>query len=167
MPSGAPYTADRGASGHRLRVARDMVVLFSAGGLKMKPSTRAIIALAMTGLLFAVALSAQSASAPQRGGQAAGADMMAQHQRMMSEMQAGQKKLDDLVASMNAAKDAEKADRIAAVVTEMVAMHKQMMAHMMAMPMMSTPGGMMQRGAGPAPGTGTAADHEQHHPDNK
>ena len=50
---------------------------------------------------------------------------------MMADMQAAQKRLDDLVSQMNAAKGAEKVDRIAAVVTEMVAMHKQMSSMMM------------------------------------
>jgi hypothetical protein len=46
-----------------------------------------------------------------------------EHQPMMATMQAEQKKLDDLVAQMNAAKRPEKVDRIAAVVTEMASMH--------------------------------------------
>src|SRR5262245_38400367 len=61
----------------------------------------------------------------------------ADHQAMMAHMQAEQKKLDDLVAQMNAATGAEKVDRIAAVVTEMAAMHKRMSTMMMQ-------GGMMQ-----------------------
>jgi hypothetical protein len=61
---------------------------------------------------------------------------------------------------MNAATGTEKVDRIAAVVTEMVAMHKQMMGRMMSMPMLSMPRGMMQRGAGPGPGGATDGDHE-------
>jgi hypothetical protein len=56
---------------------------------------------------------------------------------MMMDMQGAQKKLDDLVSQMNAATGAEKVDRIAAVVTEMAAMHKQMSGMMMQ-------GGMMQ-----------------------
>jgi hypothetical protein len=61
----------------------------------------------------------------------------ADHQAMMARMQAEQKKLDELVAQMNAATGSEKVDRIAAVVTEMAAMHKQMNTMMMQ-------GGMMQ-----------------------
>jgi hypothetical protein len=61
----------------------------------------------------------------------------ANHQAMMARMQAEQKKLDELVAQMNAATGPEKVDRIAAVVTEMAAMHKRMSAMMME-------GGMMQ-----------------------
>jgi hypothetical protein len=56
---------------------------------------------------------------------------------MMADMQAAQKRLDDLVSQMNAATGAEKVDRIAAVVTEMAAMHKKMSGMMMQ-------GGMMQ-----------------------
>jgi hypothetical protein len=55
----------------------------------------------------------------------------ADHQTMMANMQAQQKKLDDLVAQMNAANGPEKVDRIAAVVTEMAAMHKRMSTMMM------------------------------------
>ena len=61
----------------------------------------------------------------------------AAHQAMMANMQAEQKKLDDLIAQMNAAKGPEKVDRIAAAVTEMAAMHKRMSTMMMQ-------GGMMQ-----------------------
>jgi hypothetical protein len=61
----------------------------------------------------------------------------ADRQAMMANMQAEQKKLDDLVAQMNAAQGPEKVDRIAAVVTEMAAMHKRMSTMMMQ-------GGMMQ-----------------------
>jgi len=61
----------------------------------------------------------------------------ADHQAMMADMQAEQKKLDDLVAQMNAAQGPEKVDRIAAAVTEMAAMHKRMSGMMMQ-------GGMMQ-----------------------
>ena len=68
------------------------------------------------------------------------------HQAMMANMQAQQKKLDELVAQMNAAKGPEKVDRIAAVVTEMAAMHNRMSTMMMQ-------GGMMmhmQHGQTPA-----------------
>jgi hypothetical protein len=72
----------------------------------------------------------------------------ANHQAMMANMQAEQKKLDELVAQMNAATGPEKVDRIAAVVTEMAAMHKRMSMMMMQGDMMqimhmehgSTPG---------------------------
>jgi len=71
------------------------------------------------------------------------------HQAMMANMQAEQKKLDELVAQMNAAKGPEKVDRIAAVVTEMAAMHKRMNGMM-----------MMQGGAMQMP-------HDAPHPDVK
>jgi hypothetical protein len=65
-------------------------------------------------------------------------------QAMMSRMQADQEQLDKLVALMNAAQGPDKVDRIAAVVTEMAAMHKRMNAMMMQ-------GGMMQMHPTPAP----------------
>lgn len=68
----------------------------------------------------------------------------ANHQAMMANMQAEQKKLDELVAQMNAATGPEKVDRIAAVVTEMAAMHKRMS-------MMMMQGGMMQMMHGQTP----------------
>ena len=60
----------------------------------------------------------------------------AERQAMMDRMQAEQNNLDDLVAQMNAAKGPEKVDRIAAVVTEMAAMHKRMNTMMMQRGMM-------------------------------
>ena len=69
----------------------------------------------------------------------------ANHQAMMANMQAEQKKLDEMVAQMNAATGPEKVDRIAAVVTEMAAMHKRMNTMMMQRGMMH-----MQRGSTPA-----------------
>lgn len=72
------------------------------------------------------------------------------HQAMMANMQAEQKKLDDLVAQMNAATGPDKVERIAAVVNEMAAMHKRMNGMMM----------MMQGGAMQMP-------HDAYHPDVK
>jgi hypothetical protein len=60
-----------------------------------------------------------------------------QHQMMMS-MQASNKKLDDLVAQLNAAKGNDRIDKLVAVVNELVADRKQMTQ------MMSMHGGMMQ-----------------------
>ena len=70
-------------------------------------------------------------------------------QAMMANMEAEQKKLDDLIAQMNAAKGPEKVDRIAAVVTEMAAMHKRMSTMMMEGGMMQ----MMHMQHGPTPAT--------------
>lgn len=72
------------------------------------------------------------------------------HQAMMASMQAEQKKLDDLVAKMNAAQGSDKVDRIADVVNEMAAMHRRMNGMMM----------MMQNGTMQMP-------HDAHHPDAK
>jgi hypothetical protein len=68
--------------------------------------------------------------------------MMADREKMMTEMKAADQRLDDLVAKMNAASGAAEADATAAVVTEMVTqdramrdgmmkMQDEMMAHMM------------------------------------
>jgi hypothetical protein len=76
------------------------------------------------------------------GAQGASAD----RQAMMATMQAEQKRLDDLVAQMNATRGPEKVDRIAAAVTEMAAMHKRMSTMMMQGGMMQ----MMQHGPMPA-----------------
>jgi len=79
--------------------------------------------------------------------------MMAERQQMMATMHAMDQKLKDLVAQMDAATGAKKADAIAAVVKELVAertnmsgrmmmMQDGMMQHMM-QHMMSMQGGMM------------------------
>ena len=89
---------------------------------------------------------------------AAGQGGAANHQAMMANMQTQQKKLDELVAQMNTAKGPEKVDRIAAVVTEMAAMHKRMSTMMMQ-------GGMMQmhiqHGQMPAPSKAAPGDHPE------
>ena len=64
--------------------------------------------------------------------------MMASQQHMMMSMQASDKKLDDLVAQLNAAKGNDRIDKLVAVVNELVAERKQMTS------MMSMHGGMMQ-----------------------
>ena len=61
--------------------------------------------------------------------QASGMD----HQAMMANMQADQKKLDELVAEMNAATGQQKIDKIAAVVNELAAREKRMSSMMMMM----------------------------------
>src|SRR5262245_2971287 len=52
--------------------------------------------------------------------------MMAQRQKMMADMQATQTKLDELVAQMNGATGSAKVDRMAALLTELVAQQKRM-----------------------------------------
>lgn len=83
--------------------------------------------------------------------------MMGTGHSMMADMQAGQEKLDDLIAKMNAATGPQKMDQMAAVLTELVAQQKAMHAHMMSMmghepgPHASAPNGQPQVG------------REQHH----
>lgn len=76
----------------------------------------------------------------------AGAQPQMDHQAMMANMQVEQKRLDDLVAQMNAAKGQDKVDKIAAVVNELAARDKRMNSMMM----------MMHGNAGQMP-------HDQHH----
>ena len=98
--------------------------------------------------------------------QGMGANTMPDHQKMMAEMKASQKKLDDLVAAMNQATGDEKVTRLAAVVTELVAQHREMCEHMMSGTMMM-PMSMMQHTpetAAPAPTEKPEDDHATHHP---
>ena len=100
----------------------------------------------------------KSPAAPQTSGSA--------ESGMMATMRADQKKLDDLVAVMNGAARADKLDRVAAVITEIVAQHSRMVEHMGSMheAMMQK---MMKSGDQKMPGSGQAAppiEHEQHHP---
>jgi hypothetical protein len=82
---------------------------------------------------FGYAQNNQHEHATSPAAQGGAADHQAVMATMMANMQAEQKKLDDLVAQMNAAKGPDKVDRIAAVVTEMAAMHKRSMMQMMHM----------------------------------
>jgi hypothetical protein len=59
--------------------------------------------------------------------------MMADRERMMTEMKAADERLDDLVAKMNAASGMEKANATAAVVNEMVTQRRTMRDGMMKM----------------------------------
>jgi len=99
--------------------------------------------------------------------QGMGAHMMADHQKMMADMKASQKKLDDLVAAMHQATGDDKVDKLAAVVTELVAQHREMCEHMMSGKMMS-PMSMMQHtpeATAPAPTGSPEDDHAAHHPE--
>ena len=59
--------------------------------------------------------------------------MMAEKEKMMADMKAADQRLDDLVATMNAASGAEKTAATAIVVTEMVTQRRAMQAGMMKM----------------------------------
>jgi hypothetical protein len=98
--------------------------------------------------------------------QGMGAHVMADHQKMMADMQASQKKLDDLVAAMNQATGDDKVNKMAAVVTELVAQHREMCGRMMSGNMMM-PMSMMQHAleaTAPAPAGNPEDDHATHHP---
>ena len=72
-------------------------------------------------------------------------DMMSMHAQMMTDMKAMDARLDQKLAAMNAAKDKNKVDAIVAVVNEMAAQRKEMMANMAGMhdQMMMQMGGRM------------------------
>jgi hypothetical protein len=82
---------------------------------------------------------------------------MAGQQPMMASMQAADKKLDDLVAQLNAARGDERLDKVIAVVKELVAERKAMRE------MMAGRGGMMMNREPAAPGA--SSDHSTHHPE--
>jgi hypothetical protein len=82
---------------------------------------------------------------------------MAGQQQMMASMQAADKKLDDLVAQLNAARGDDRLDKVIAVVKELVAERKTMRD------MMAGRGGMMMNKESAAPTTG--GDHSTHHPE--
>jgi len=104
-----------------------------------------------------------SPASPQAQAQMGGRGQMGM---MMAEMTASQKKLDALVATMNAATGQAKVDQMAALLTELVAQRKAMQSRMMSMQ-----GDMMKQmmqptpsapPAGVPPGTTPPAGHEQH-----
>src|SRR5215831_8751720 len=64
--------------------------------------------------------------------------MMAEQHKMMMSTQVSDKKLDDLIAQLNAAKGTDRIDKLVAVVNELAAQRKQMTG------MMSMHDGMMQ-----------------------
>jgi hypothetical protein len=78
-------------------------------------------------------------------------------QSMMASMQAADKKLDDLVAQLNAARGDDRLDKVIAVVKELVAERKTMRD------MMAGHGGMMMNRDSAAPAAGN--DHSTHHPE--
>jgi predicted aconitase len=88
--------------------------------------------------------------------------MMANHQKMMSAMQAADKKLTDLVAQMNAARGEDRLDKVIAVVNELASAHRQMGD------MMSRHHGMMHGMTNaPAADSKPSEDHSSHHPEKK
>lgn len=107
----------------------------------------------LAAIALATPLQAQTREAPAERQQQMG--MMAQCQKMMADTKAGEAKLDDLVARMNAATGQLKIDQMAAVLTELVAQRKMMHAHMAMM-------GHEAASSTAAPEQ-PSAPHEQHH----
>jgi hypothetical protein len=82
-------------------------------------------------------------------------DMGSMHAKMMADMKAMDARLDQKVAAMNEAKGKTKVDAMAAVINEMAAQRKEMMAKMSSM----HDAMMMHMGQPDA----TAGDHGEHH----
>jgi predicted transcriptional regulator len=76
---------------------------------------------------------AMAKATPESGMAAKCQAMMADQEKMMTEMKAADQRLDDLVSAMNAASGMQKADAIAAVVNEMVTQRRTMRDGMMKM----------------------------------
>ena len=147
---------------------------------------RTMLLVLIAGVALGVSVQAQTehrAEAPQGGSTAPpthdqAAAATAERQAMMSEMQASARKLEELVAKMDAASGDVKVDDIAAIIKELVAQHNGMMSRMMSMHGSDMMQQMMQkmqaRSLLPASGTTTkpenpeaAAGHTQHHPAEK
>jgi len=114
----------------------------------------AILALTVTVVASAIQARAQTpapaappAPVPGQAGRGRMGGMMAERAKIEADMAAQARKLDELVAQMNAAKGADKVDRVAAALTELVAQHNAMHRRMMA------PGGMMAPPQTPSPTT--------------
>lgn len=94
-----------------------------------------------------------------RGGMMMGGnmgDMGAMHAKMMADMQAMDARLDQKVVAMNEAKGKTKVDAMAAVINEMAAQRKEMMAKMSSMH-----DRMMMHMGQPAAAAGDHADHHE------
>lgn len=94
----------------------------------------------MRNVIFAGIVALAAAGGIARSQEAAKPDthaMMAGQHNMMASMEASNKKLDDLVVQLNAAKGNDRIDKLVAVVNELVAERKQMTS------MMSMHAGMM------------------------
>ena len=106
------------------------------------PGCAAVVMSAMPGLAGQATQApkpmAMAKATPDSGMAAKCQAMMADREKMMTEMKAADERLDDLVAKMNAASGVEKADATAAVVNELVTQRRTMRDGMMKME-----GGMM------------------------
>ena len=107
----------------------------------MRTMNAFVIAAATVVALSAAAGYAQNATQHEHTTPPAAQAQAMDHQAIMANMQAEQKKLDELVAQMNAATGPDKIDKIAAVVNELAAKEKRMNSMMM----------MMHGGAGQMP----------------
>ena len=123
--------------------------------------------IALLGLVAAPPASAQNATHDRQDATTRAQTGAPDQHAMMAEMEALGKKLEALVAEMNATTGPAKVDRVAAVVTELVAMHSRMTSQMMQMMQHGAKPMMMPR---PPERTGSASssdvkpdEHSEHH----
>jgi hypothetical protein len=105
-----------------------------------------IVAVSLAAAVVSLAAQAPppAPASPMNQSQSGMADMMKMHEQMMTEMKAGDAKLDALVKSMNAATGEAKMSAIAQAVTELARQQKAMHEHMG----MMMDSGMMMGGMG-------------------
>lgn len=118
------------------------------------------LTLALAWAVSPTALAGEEGSAMKHHGMSRGA-AAEKHEGMMEEMQARQQKLDELVASMEAAEGPEKVDAVAAVVKELVAQRRARVERMQDMHerMMEE----MHEGMEPPESQGSGTEHEPGH----
>ena len=108
-----------------------------------------VVAMALVGTL-----QARGGQVPTKGH--GSMEMMADCQKMTAGMKAGQEKLDELLAEMNAATGQLKVDQMAILLAELVAQHKAMHGHMRCM-------GQVPASPASAPKQPPQATHDQRH----
>ncbi len=106
----------------------------------MNLNLKSLLVLTLTTAVVTTTALAQQPSAPQEhgkmmSGKMAGmgdqhTKMMAMHDKMMADKKAMDAKMDQKVATMNAAQGSAKIDAMANVINEIAAQHKQMTNHM-------------------------------------
>jgi hypothetical protein len=124
---------------------------------RSRPDSLTYIRTALVAGLVASSATFALAQSPQAGAPPGMADRTA----MMAKMAAGDQKLTELVARMDAATGEEKIAAIAAVVRELTTQHRQMREHGC---MQGGMAGMMPQKPEPAEKE-TEADHAAHHPE--
>lgn len=121
----------------------------------------------MSILALCMAADVASAQGPGMGGPKMDPARQKIHQEMMKQRAADDAKLEELVATMNAARGDAKVDAIAAVVNELVSQHRSMRAHRAQMRAMHGRKGMGKgMGQDDAPGGDDGSDDDRDEDDD-